>query len=234
MRARLVTLLIASAVLGGCTTVLGTEFDSAVAKPTACDPLAPQTSDPRTSKRCAEDHTCVVERGEAFCAPSRKTLGVGGACRASDDCAPGKMCTTVGCMAMCVVGSSCADGSPCVELANEVAARGNTYGFCLPPSCSPMTGDGADPALAPCSGATCRFAAPGRTGCFASTKPQRAMGSACTDDFDCLASDSCHAGKCSRLCRLGASDCPDGRRCAAGASDLSEAVVNGREYGHCE
>ena len=223
--------------LAGCTSVVGAQFDEAIAAPTECDLLDPQGADPRSFSQCNSGSTCAATEDLAHttCAPLRTSGAVGDACAYANDCAPGLTChLQLGCVPLCTAGATCDDGSECSLYVPEVTLQGRTFGFCLPPSCDPIDPRHPAEGLERCPSEQCRFIDDDRTACFTLRRYRRPTGVACEDDLDCDTTDACFEHTCRRLCRLGQKDCTIGQTCVEGASGLASPKLQGETYGHCE
>ena len=241
MRAALTFLsFVVGPLLLGCTSVVAADFD-VVATPTECSLLAPQTANRRSFVRCDAASTCVAtDNGKASCAAIAVAGEEGAACAAQTECAPGLTCSTqLGCLRVCSVGDPCADGTACNPFSADapLTAGGHEYGYCAPASCDPLhplhpQGD----RLAACANDECHFIGPSQSACFVAFEGQKRFGAgaACRDDRDCSTANSCYAGRCTTLCRVGGDDCAEGRSCVEGASDVGTPLLEGETYGHCE
>lgn len=231
--------LVVAVPVTGCTAVVAADFD-VVAKPTDCSLVAPQTADRHSFVRCDAASTCVVTlEGKAACLAIAVAGDESAACTAQDECGPGLTCSPqLGCVRVCGMGDACSDGSACTSFTGATPlASGREYGFCAPPSCDPLhplhpQGDG----LAACANDECHFIGKDHSACFVALEGQKRFGGGarCDDDRDCSTANSCYEGRCTTLCRMSASDCPDGRSCVEGASDVGVPVLAGETYGHCE
>jgi hypothetical protein len=226
------------APLTACASVTSADFD-VVARPTECSVVAPQSADPQAFLRCDATSTCVTTPGEkTSCIALAASGAEGDACNGQNECAPGFTCSDgVGCVRACEVGSACPDGTACQQFTDSPrSAAGTEYGYCTPPSCDPLhprqpRGEG----LVACASDDCYFVAESRTMCFpAGVFTRHLEGAACTDDRGCVLGDSCFENVCTKLCRIGGSDCAAGRKCVSGASDVGNATLLGEAYGHCE
>lgn len=225
-------------LMNGCASVVGADFDEAVATPTQCSIVAPQTANERSYARCNSNSTCTFdEKGTGTSCVGLTSYGaVGDVCQYANECSPGLACTTaLGCAAYCVVGSTCADGAACIAFANadEFSTKGENYGFCPPPSCDPMHPDEPEGELGACGSGQCRFIAADRTACFTVPAGKTPSGAACEDDLDCRPQSTCFEGHCEMLCRVGQDDCISGSSCVEGASDVQSPTLAGTTYGHC-
>ncbi|WP_146652662.1 hypothetical protein [Labilithrix luteola] len=237
-RALLATSMVAGLLLltNGCASVVGADFDEAVATPTHCSLVAPQTANERSYARCNSTSTCALDddTGNARCVGLAAYGAVGERCEYLNDCSPGLLCTTaIGCSAYCAIGSSCADGAACIPLRSRIAVNGEQYGFCPPPSCDPLHPTEPDGNFVACSTGQCRFIAEDRTACFLASATPQITGSACDDDLGCRPTDTCVENRCQPLCRMGQNDCLNGWTCVEGASDAQSPTLDGTTYGHC-
>lgn len=233
----LATLLVTPLV--ACAEVTSADFD-VVARPTECSIVAPQSADPQAFLRCNSTSTCVTTpQGKAACAALAASGEESAACSAQNECAPGLTCSPqLGCVRACVVGGDCADGTACQKFSGDPprSATGQEYGYCTPRSCDPLhprdpQGDG----LVACATNDCYFVAESRTMCFpAGGFTRHREGVTCSDDRGCVVGNSCYEGHCTKLCRVGGSECAAGQACTPGASDVGIPVFLGETYGHCE
>lgn len=225
-------------LMNGCASVVGADFDQAIAKPTQCSLVAPQTANERSYARCDSNSTCALDEagGSTSCVGLANYGALGDGCQYANDCSPGLACTTAfGCAEYCVVGSSCADGAACIAFANadDFSTTGENYGFCPPPSCDPMHPAEPEGNLVACGSGQCRFIAGDRTACFTAPRGEALTGWTCGDDLDCPSTSTCFEGRCQLLCRLGEDDCRSGSSCVEGASDVGSPTLTGTTYGHC-
>jgi hypothetical protein len=226
-------LLVLAPLAGGCASVVGADFDNAVAKPTECDFVKPQSADGRSAIRCGAGETCATgNTGKAVCMPLIDTRSVGDACTYTNECAAGLACTNFGCVAMCQTGTTCADGAECLAFGDGApTSGGKTYGYCAPASCDPLSASSPRDDLAACASGNCRFVGPEQTVCIPTRAPMN-FGS-CEVDTDCAAKNTCVDGRCKLLCTIG-STCRNGSACAPGAGDPRELTLGGETYGHCQ
>jgi hypothetical protein len=231
---RLSSLLACLLACGGCTTVLGEDFQGYVGQPIACDPIDAQNASPKSFVTCGAEETCIVGMNadgtvdstnqHASCFPITDTLPTSSSCTYANDCGEGAFCSTVlGCTTYCAVGSDCADGVPCIAFSSpEAVLGGTTFGFCAPP-CDP-----SDPHA--CATGTCSFLTDTDTVC--ALPGAGALGASCVQDGDCARGLGCDnvAQVCTRYCRAGSTDCGSKRCLTAGEPPLS---YGGSTYGYC-
>src|SRR5690606_29398114 len=158
--------------------------------------------------------------GEASsCEPAAGALAVNAPCESVADCAPGLACFATAdgggtCGRICCPSEpdACVDGAVCGGSGVLVDGTATSWGRCSPP----QPCDVLDP-VASCGD---------REGCYivdrAGTTECRVAGSAdigevCSAQNDCRPGAFCGlGGRCVRICRLGAGDCPAGEgRCVA-------------------
>lgn len=231
----LATLLVTPLV--ACAEVTSADFD-VVARPTECSIVAPQSADPQAFLRCDATSTCVATpQGKGSCTALAASGEESDACSAQDECAPGFTCSSqLGCVRACLVGSGCADGTACQGFSNSPRSAGSEYGYCTPRSCDPLhPRDPQGEGLVACATDNCYFVGKSQTMCFPpGSSTRRREGGTCRDDRGCVVGHSCYEGTCTKLCRVGGSECATGHACIPGASDVGVAVFLGETYGHCE
>jgi hypothetical protein len=220
-------LLLAFALVG-CGTVVGEDFGAYVARPTTCDLLAPQTTDPGQHLRCGNEQSCVPATPDGQSSKSATTcFPSGGAkelepCAHVNDCAPGLFCSPSGCLRWChVTDNTCAGGATCFAFGPNNGVDDPDLGYCAAPSC--------DPVGSSCQG-TCSFDRSDYAGCY-SFSGTKIRGEACSSDGDCARGLSCGSEHvCTTYCRIDQNDC-GGRACVPTPGE--NLHLKGVAYGYC-
>lgn len=195
--------------------------DCKTAPPTNMCGVSPQCG-------CAAGKTCdVVSTGGSARCVAAGTKPMGHPCSATAECAAGMTCVFGTCHAFCSE-----DGERCAQRGTGACVQVKTTGGEDVPNlavcrvaCEPY-----DPAT--CGGAVCVIDRDGETEC--QSGGSRAEGETCSPEeacgpgLGCVTSDD--ASTCRRWCRLGESDCGDGKACTGFDP---EVVVRGEAYGSC-
>jgi hypothetical protein len=178
-----------------------------------------EACDPRYPDGCGEG-SCVLWAASSTCEATPGSLSTGMVCETVMDCAPGLSCflTAEGgvCGRICCPGdpSACIDWALCAGSGVLVDGTRTSWGRCAPPrTCDVLSPQGACEEREGCyivdeDGTTqCRVAGIG------------GPGDACAVQEDCQSGFFCgFTGRCVRICRLGADDCPsDEGHCVAQA-----------------
>ena len=200
---------------GGCFQLTGvSDFkveEACVLQPGAKCRVAPNCG-------CSATETCelVGLNGEGAC-QAAGSVGRGGQCTASADCAPGLGCIGGTCTNYCRNDNDCPD-KQCDALVSGTGTPIKDVGSCSTP---------CDPAVAQCAdGRACRFIATERTACV--NTGSGGDGAACKVDGDCEAGRACVPGNvCGAVCQAG-STCDSGAACQAVA-----LTYKGTTYGFC-
>jgi hypothetical protein len=137
MRASLCAAFVAVVVLTatGCFV----EYEGYAPRPTLCNPVGPGGEPSREYRACAVGEACIFADASGnyaathtACYPAvDPSSATGQACDALNGCRQGQACTDVGCMELCYVGETCADGSACEgDPSGEPSVAGRAVGTC--------------------------------------------------------------------------------------------------------
>ncbi|MBX3206774.1 MAG: hypothetical protein KF764_17015 [Labilithrix sp.] len=183
---------------------------------------------------CASEQTCDVvdTNGHSRCVTAGNAP-MGHPCTTSAGCAVGLTCTFGICHAFCndpTKACSQPKTGACAQIRTTEGADIPNLAICRV-ACDPHDETSCG-GTTPAGTGSCRVDDKGNTECQAGGT--RRAGETCSPTEECgpalVCTTSSAGSTCKRWCRVGRTDCADGKTCAAFASEVN---VRGVVYGHC-